>query len=201
MGLAWTPTGGELLFIEAIKMPGCGRLELTGKLGDVMKESARAALSWIRSNLNIRAESLASSDIHIHFPAGAIPKDGPSAGCAIVSALASLFQNTLVRDDTCMTGEITLHGNVLPVGGSKEKLLAAHREGLQRVVIPKRNERNLDDLPDDVRSSLAIFPVATVADLLQLVLHPPVEEGNIAMPHPSSSSSSSSSTYELRANL
>ena len=123
-----------------------------------------------------------------------------------MSALASLFQNTLVRDDTCMTGEISLLGTVLPVGGIKEKLLAAHRDGLQRVVIPKRNERNLDDLPDDVRSSLAIFPVATVSDLLQLVLHPPVEEGNIAMPHPSSSSSSSSfflssSTYELRANL
>src|SRR5690606_37673948 len=153
-GLAWTPTGGDILFIEATKMPGKGTLTLTGQLGDVMKESAQAALSYVRSksrSLGIDPSFLEKQDVHIHFPAGAIPKDGPSAGVTIVTALVSLLADIHARGDTAMTGEITLRGQVLPVGGIKEKVLAAHRAGIKRVILPERNRKDIVDVPEQAR--------------------------------------------------
>jgi ATP-dependent Lon protease len=156
-GLAWTPVGGDILFIEAAKSPGKGGLILTGQLGDVMRESAQAALSLIKN----RAQSLGldpgvfeKSEIHIHVPAGATPKDGPSAGVAIFTALYSLLSGRTVRSDTAMTGEISLRGLVLPVGGIKEKVTAAARAGLKRVALPARNKRDYDEIPEDTRASL-----------------------------------------------
>jgi ATP-dependent Lon protease len=156
-GLAFTPVGGEVLFIEATAMPGGREFLLTGSLGQVMQESARAALSYVRSasrELGIRPEFWRSHDIHLHIPAGAQPKDGPSAGVTIATALASLATGTPVRREVGMTGEITLRGQVLPIGGVKEKVLAAHRAGLRTVILPKRNEPDLDDVPPDVRRDL-----------------------------------------------
>lgn len=175
-GLAWTPAGGDILFIEATKMPGRGELVLTGQLGDVMKESVRAALSFIRTNAgdyNINANFLRKHDVHLHVPAGAIPKDGPSAGITMFSALVSLFTGVKVRNDVAMTGEITLRGNVLPVGGIKEKVLAAHRAGIKRVIMPARNEKDLIDVTDDIREELDIHFVSHVSQLPDLVF----EEG------------------------
>ena len=151
-GLAWTPVGGDILFIEATRIPGSGRLILTGQLGDVMKESAQAALSIVKNRaaaLGIDASRFEKSDIHIHVPAGAIPKDGPSAGVAMFMALASLMTDRTIRSDTAMTGEISLRGLVLPVGGIKEKVVAAHSAGIKRVMLPARNRRDYDDIPDD----------------------------------------------------
>ncbi len=176
-GLAWTTTGGELLFIEATKMEGKGALMLTGKLGDVMKESAQIALSWIKSHLseiellaNIDKNFPEKTDIHIHFPAGAIPKDGPSAGIAIVSSVISLLTNKCTRSDSAMTGEITLRGLVLPVGGIKEKVLAAHRAGIKNLIIPERNEKDLIDIPSDIKSDLNFVFVKKIEEVLSFML-------------------------------
>ena len=171
-GLAWTPVGGEILFIEGTFMPGTGKLTLTGQLGDVMKESATISLSLIRSRL-LNAESglnFLTSDIHIHVPSGATPKDGPSAGVTIFSALTSLITGQTVDPNLAMTGEITLSGAVLPVGGIKEKILAAHRAGITKVILPRENERDLDDVPDDVRCELSFVLVETVEEVLQEAL-------------------------------
>jgi ATP-dependent Lon protease len=153
-GLFWTPVGGDILFVEAALMEGEPGLELTGQLGDVMRESAEAALSWLRSNaarLNLDPGIFERSRIHVHVPAGAMRKDGPSAGLAMVVALASLLFDRPVRNDVAMTGEITLRGQVLPIGGLKEKVLAAHRAGLREVILPRRNEKDLEEVPEEVR--------------------------------------------------
>jgi ATP-dependent Lon protease len=159
-GLAWTPVGGDILFIEASRVAGSGRLVLTGQLGDVMKESAQAALTLVKSRraeIGIDAEEdLNRSDIHVHVPAGAIPKDGPSAGVAMYVALASLVSGRKVRHDVAMTGEISLRGLVLPVGGIKEKVIAAARAGIRTVLLPARNQRDLEDIPEEVRQQLRI---------------------------------------------
>jgi ATP-dependent Lon protease len=171
-GLAWTPAGGEILFIEETFMPGTGKLTLTGQLGDVMKESATISLSLIRSRLanTQNGFNFITSDIHIHVPSGATPKDGPSAGVTIFAALASLITGKTVNPDLAMTGEITLSGAVLPVGGIKEKLLAAHRAGIKKVILPKANERDLSDVPEDVRNELAFVTVETVEEVLKEAL-------------------------------
>ena len=168
-GLAWTPAGGDVLSIEASDMPGTGRLVLTGQLGDVMKESARAALTWVLSNhqaLGIDAEVLAGRDLHVHVPAGAVPKDGPSAGVTMVTAIASRLSGRPVLSGLAMTGETSLGGDVLPVGGIKAKVLAAHRRGLATVLLPKHNERDLEDLPDEVRHALDIHVVSHLDEVL-----------------------------------
>jgi len=171
-GLAWTPVGGEILFAECTFMPGTGKLTLTGQLGDVMKESATISLSLIRSRLanTVNGFNFITSDIHIHVPSGATPKDGPSAGVTMFSALASLVTGTTVDPDIAMTGEITLSGAVLPVGGIKEKILAAHRAGIKKVILPKENERDLIDVPGDVRSELTFIMAETVEEVLAAAL-------------------------------
>ncbi|MGH7090818.1 MAG: S16 family serine protease, partial [Stellaceae bacterium] len=156
-GLAWTPVGGDILFIEATRIAGGGKLILTGQLGEVMKESAQAALSLVKSRsraLGIDEAQFVKSDIHIHVPAGAIPKDGPSAGVAMTMALISLMTGRPTRSDTAMTGEISLRGLVLPVGGIKEKVTAAARAGITTVLLPARNRRDLDDIPEEVRKNM-----------------------------------------------
>ncbi len=172
-GLAWTPFGGDILFIEAARSPGTGRLILTGQLGDVMKESAQAALSLVKGRsaaLGIAAEGLDKADIHVHVPAGATPKDGPSAGVAMVAALTSLLTQRPVRSDVAMTGEISLRGLVLPVGGIKEKVLAALGAGISTVLLPARNRRDLEDIPADARAQLRIEWLQTVDDALRFAL-------------------------------
>jgi ATP-dependent Lon protease len=179
-GLAWTPTGGDILFVEVTRMAGKGALVLTGQLGSVMKESAQAALTYVRAHaaqLGIPADFLERTDLHLHVPAGAVPKDGPSAGNAILSAMVSLLTGRRVRHDVAMTGEITLRGNVLPVGGIKEKLLAAHRAGIKRVILPDRNAKDLVELPDEVRNSMEIVLVKKVDETLAAAL-----ETEIAVP-------------------
>ncbi|GAA2639006.1 endopeptidase La [Dactylosporangium fulvum] len=177
-GLAVTGAGGDVLFIEATSMEGEPGLTLTGQLGDVMKESAHIALSYLRSNgrrLGIDPNELAGRRIHLHVPAGAVPKDGPSAGITMVTALASLATGRPVRPEFGMTGEVTLAGRVLPIGGVKQKLLAAHRAGLTEVIIPKRNEPDLDDLPEEIRGQLTVHALTDVADVLALALRPAEE--------------------------
>jgi ATP-dependent Lon protease len=172
-GLAWTPNGGDIIFIESTRMSGQKGLTLTGSLGDVMKESAQAALSYIRTraeSLGIAPDFYDKSDIHVHVPAGAIPKDGPSAGVTIAASLASLMTGRPVRSDVAMTGEITLRGKVLPVGGVKEKVLAARRAGIHTVALPRRNEHDLDDIPAELRNEMEIIFVDTVDDVLRQVL-------------------------------
>jgi ATP-dependent Lon protease len=172
-GLAYTPFGGEILFIEASRFPGKGAITLTGQIGEVMKESASAAFSLLRSRaeqLGIAGDLLANSDIHIHVPAGAVPKDGPSAGIAMFTALASLMMNRPVRHDVAMTGEITLRGLVLPIGGLKEKTLAAKRAGIKQVIVPKRNEKDLPDIPDEVRNTLKFHFVENIDQVLEVAL-------------------------------
>lgn len=169
-GLAWTPVGGDILFVEATKLPGAGRLILTGQLGDVMKESAQAALSLVKSRaegLGIDPTSFEKSDIHVHVPAGAIPKDGPSAGVAMFTALYSLMANRTVRSDTAMTGEISLRGLVLPVGGIKEKVLAAHRAGIKTVMLPARNRRDYEDIPEEARDTMSFVWLDRVEDAIE----------------------------------
>jgi ATP-dependent Lon protease len=175
LGLAWTPVGGEILTIEAIRYPGKGSILLTGQIGDVMKESAQAALSLVKaraSDLGIPPDAFRDSDLHIHIPAGAVPKDGPSAGAAMFTAIASLFSDRTVRADLAMTGEISLRGQVMPIGGLKEKILAAERAGVATVVIPKLNEKDLADIPPEVKAKLEIVPVETVDQVLALALVP-----------------------------
>ncbi len=172
-GLAYTVVGGDTLQIETTTMPGTGQLELTGSLGDVMKESARAAKSWVRAHaaaLGIDEEFYKKLDIHIHVPEGAVPKDGPSAGVTMTTALVSALTGIAVRQNVAMTGEITLRGRVLPIGGLKEKLLAAHRAGIDTVCIPKENEKDLAELPENVRSAIAIIPAETVDTVLKTAL-------------------------------
>jgi ATP-dependent Lon protease len=188
-GLAWTAAGGDILFIEATKMSGKGSLTLTGQLGDVMKESAQAALSYLRSKadtLGIPGNFLERTDIHLHFPAGSIPKDGPSAGVTILTALVSLLTGIRVRSDVAMTGEVTLRGLVLPVGGIKEKVLAAHRAGIKRIIIPARNEKDLIDVPEQARKELDFVFAAHMDEVLKAALEenplgrkpPPEPEGD-----------------------
>jgi ATP-dependent Lon protease len=174
-GMSWTPVGGDIMFIEATRMPGAKGFQLTGQLGDVMKESAMAAFSYVRSHadeLKIDGKLFEKSDIHVHVPAGAQPKDGPSAGVTMATALSSLLTGRRVRSDMAMTGEITLRGSVLPVGGIKEKVLAAHRAGLKTIILPKRNEPDLDDLPQEVRDSLEFVLVDKVQQVLDSALMP-----------------------------
>jgi ATP-dependent Lon protease len=172
-GLAWTPVGGEILFVEATKMPGRGELILTGQLGDVMKESARAAISLVKTNavaLGIDPALFEKHDIHIHVPAGAIPKDGPSAGVALTTALVSLLVGKPVKHDTAMTGEISLRGLVLPVGGIKEKVLAARRAGIKTVCLPARNEKDFEDIPEDTRKAMKFLWLSDIDQVLREAL-------------------------------
>jgi ATP-dependent Lon protease len=175
-GLAWTSVGGEILFIEATRMHGSGKLQLTGQLGDVMKESAQAALSYVRTRaktLNIPEDFLEKSDLHIHIPAGAMPKDGPSAGVTMMTAIVSLLTEIPIRNDVAMTGEITLRGRVLPVGGIKEKVLAAHRAGIKHVILPERNMADIEEVPQEVREELEFHPVQKMEDVLRFALTTP----------------------------
>jgi ATP-dependent Lon protease len=178
-GLGWTPFGGDIMFFEATRMPGGRSFTVTGKLGEVMKESAFAARSYVRANaeeLGVPTSIFQKSDIHLHVPAGAIPKDGPSAGVTIATALVSLLTGRCVSEDVGMTGEITLRGQVLPVGGIKEKVLAAHRAGLSTVILPKRNEKDLEDVPEEVRRELNFVLVDRIDQVFEEALCPPSPE-------------------------
>ena len=175
-GLAWTPTGGDILFVEATKMPGKGGLTLTGQFGDVMKESAQAAMSYVRSKasrLGIDSDLFAKNDIHIHVPAGAIPKDGPSAGVAMFTAIVSLLTERLVANDIAMTGEITLRGLVLPVGGIKEKVLAAKRAGINKIMLPQKNKKDLEDVPEHIRKSMKFLFLQEIDEIMDIALKMP----------------------------
>ncbi|RPH70064.1 endopeptidase La, partial [bacterium] len=172
-GLAWTAVGGDILFIEATQMPGNKGFQITGSIGNVMQESARAALSFVRSRtkqLGLKEDFFEKADIHLHIPAGGQPKDGPSAGVTMATALVSLISGRPVKANVGMTGEITLRGQVLPVGGIKEKVLAAHRVNLKTVILPRRNEADLEDLPEEVRKSIDFVFVQTVDDVLKAAL-------------------------------
>jgi ATP-dependent Lon protease len=174
-GLAVTGTGGDVLFVEATTMKGKDGLVLTGQLGDVMKESARIALSYVRGHaeeLGIDEEAFEGRDFHVHVPAGAIPKDGPSAGVTMTTALASLLSGRPVKHTVGMTGEVTLQGRVLPIGGLKQKVLAAHAAGLTEVILPERNRGDLDDVPEDVRELMTFHPVMTIDEVLERALEP-----------------------------
>ena len=172
-GLAWTEVGGELLTIETAVFPGKGKTSVTGQLGDVMKESIQAAMTVVRNRasvLGIEDEIFEKKDIHVHVPEGAIPKDGPSAGVGMCTALVSALTGIAVRKDVAMTGEITLRGEVLPIGGLKEKLLAAHRAGIKTVLIPEENRKDLAEIPDNVKESLDIKPVQWIDEVLEFAL-------------------------------
>jgi len=185
VGLAWTPAGGDVLFVEANRMPGKRTLTLTGQLGDVMKESAQAALSWVRAHaddLGVEPDFWERSDIHVHVPAGAIPKDGPSAGVTMTAALASLLTGRSLRPGVAMTGEVSLSGRVLPVGGIKEKVLAAHRAGVRTVILPRRNEKNLrEDVPAAVRDVMTFHLVDEIADMLECALEDREKRGKVRL--------------------
>jgi ATP-dependent Lon protease len=183
VGLAWTETGGQVLATEATVMEGKGRLTLTGKLGDVMQESAQAAMSYARSRtaaLGLPRDFYRHLEIHVHVPEGAIPKDGPSAGITLCTAIVSALTRIPVRCDVAMTGEITLRGKVLPIGGVKEKLLAAHRVGIRTVILPKDNEKDLSDVPAEIQSSLVIHFVELMDEVLALALERPLESASHA---------------------
>jgi ATP-dependent Lon protease len=186
VGLAWTPAGGEVLFVEASRMQGGGSLTLTGHLGDVMKESARTALSWFRAHAQhygVDPSFYKDSEIHLHVPSGAVPKDGPSAGVTMVSALASQLTGRPVRGDIAMTGEISLSGRVLPVGGVKEKVLAARRHGVTELILPKQNEKNVkEDLGDELRRELTIHYVREIGEVLAIALQPSAKQMHVPMP-------------------
>src|SRR5258705_5637514 len=174
-GLVWTPTGGEIIFVEAALTPGKGELKLTGQLGEVMKESAAAALSYLKSHareLGIEQAQF-KNDIHVHVPAGAQPKEGPSAGVTVLTAMASILTGRPARDDIAMTGEITLRGRVLPIGGVKEKVLGAHRAGIRRVLLPSRNEADLHDIPADLRKEMQLVLVDSIDQALREALTKP----------------------------
>ena len=172
IGLAWTAFGGDILFIESSKMPGKGGLKLTGKLGDVMKESVEAAYSYVRSNakeLGLQEDFYKKHDIHVHVPAGAIPKDGPSAGIAMISSIVSLLKGKPIKTGIGMTGEMSLRGNVLPIGGLKEKSTAALRAGLNHIIVPHENSKDLEEIPDLVKKDLKITFVKEVSDVMKLI--------------------------------
>ena len=172
-GLAWTAVGGEILYVETTMAKGKGGMILTGQLGDVMKESGQAALGMIRSrakDFGIDDDVFANNDIHVHFPQGAIPKDGPSAGITMASAMISRLTGIPVRHDVAMTGEVTLTGRVLPIGGLKEKALAAMRHGIKTIIIPEKNKKDLEDIPEEFRNQLEFIPVKTIDDVLAVVL-------------------------------
>jgi ATP-dependent Lon protease len=174
-GMAWTSTGGDLMVIEALRMPGTGKLTVTGQLGDVMRESVDAAYSYVRSRaaqLSIEDREFKEIDLHIHLPAGAIPKDGPSAGITLTLAIASVLSARPVRRDVAMTGEVTLRGKVLEIGGVKEKVLAAYRAGIRQVILPKSNEKDLRDVPPEVREHMAFTFVERMDEVLHLALLP-----------------------------
>jgi ATP-dependent Lon protease len=169
-GLAWTPFGGDVLFIEATRMPGSKGFQLTGSLGNVMQESAKAALSYVRSHaleIGLPEDFFDKTDIHMHIPSGAQPKDGPSAGVTMAMALVSLLTGRSIKKGVGMTGEITLRGQVLPVGGIKEKMLAAHRAGLKTIILPKRNELDISEIPEEIKKSLKFVFVETVNEVLE----------------------------------
>jgi ATP-dependent Lon protease len=171
----WTPTGGEIVFVEAALTPGKGELRLTGQLGEVMKESASAALSYLKDRavvLGIDPSLFEKNDIHVHVPAGAQPKEGPSAGVTVLTAMASILTGRPARDDVAMTGEITLRGKVLPIGGVKEKVLGAHRAGIRRVLLPSHNEADLDDIPADLRKEMQLVLVESIDQVLREALTP-----------------------------
>jgi ATP-dependent Lon protease len=177
-GLAWTEVGGELLTIEAVTVPGKGQIKTTGKLGDVMQESIQAAMSFVKARapaFGIKPSIFARKDIHVHLPEGAVPKDGPSAGIGMVTAMISTLSGTAVRRDVAMTGEVTLRGRVLPIGGLKEKLLAALRGGITTVLIPAENEKDLVDLPATVKDGLEIVPVSHIDEVLARALVQPLQ--------------------------
>ena len=179
-GLAWTEVGGEILSLEATRMPGRGKITLTGQLGEVMQESAQAALSYIRTravDFGIDPHFYRRYDIHVHVPEGAIPKYGPSAGITMATALASLMTGVAVRGDVAMTGEITLRGKVLPIGGLKEKVLAAYRFGTKTVVIPRDNERDLSEIPDDIKATMTFHLVDNMDEVLDIALVGPFGGG------------------------
>ena len=182
-GLAWTSAGGELMFIEALRMPGTGRLIITGLIGEVMRESVNAAYSYVRSRadlLGIDHQTFGETDLHIHFPVGATPKDGPSAGIAVTLAIASSLAERPVRHDVALTGEVTLRGRILEIGGVKEKTLAAHRAGIRTVVLPAGNQRDLRDVPDDVREVMTFHLVGHMDEVFDLAL----TESNSDEDHP-----------------
>jgi ATP-dependent Lon protease len=175
-GLAWTPVGGDILFIEATRVPGSGKLILTGQLGEVMRESGQAAMSLVKSRaqaLGVDPALFEKSDVHIHVPAGATPKDGPSAGVAMFLALASLLTSRPVRSDTAMTGEISLRGLVLPIGGVKEKVLAAMRAGITRVLLPARNRKDMQDIPQEARERVEVIWLENVDDAIRAAIGKP----------------------------
>jgi ATP-dependent Lon protease len=188
IGLAWTPAGGDVLFVEATRMAGSATLTLTGHLGDVMKESVRAALSWVRTNASsygVDPDFFKNAELHVHVPSGAIPKDGPSAGVTMATAIVSELTGLLVRGDIAMTGEITLSGRVLPVGGVKEKVLAARRHGIRTVILPRRNEKNVnEDLSEELRREVQIHLVSTIEEVLALALQPAAVPVGTAQPAP-----------------
>ncbi|MCR9204311.1 MAG: endopeptidase La, partial [Halobacteriovoraceae bacterium] len=172
-GLAWTSVGGELLHIEVVTTPGKGGIQITGKLGDVMQESAKAALSYVRSigdRLGIESEWYDKNDIHIHVPEGATPKDGPSAGITMVTALTSAITGIKVQQNVAMTGEVTIRGRVLPIGGLKEKMLAAKQAGIDTILIPAKNAKDLTDIPDEIKSGLNVIPCTHVEEVLKVAL-------------------------------
>ena len=202
-GLAVTGTGGDVLFVEATAVPGAKELELTGQLGDVMKESAKIALSYVRGHaeeLGIEPEAFEGKGFHVHVPAGAIPKDGPSAGVTMVSALTSLLTGRKVRHTVGMTGEVTLQGRVLPIGGLKQKVLAAHAAGLTDVILPERNRADLEDVPEDVREPMKFHPVMTIDEVLAQALEPAHAPGVARLTAtPTSRGTSSASATPVRS--
>ena len=176
-GLAWTEVGGEILTIESVMLPGKGKMTITGKLGDVMQESIQAARSYVRSravDFGVKPTVFDKKDIHVHVPEGATPKDGPSAGVGMATTIVSVLTGISVRRDVAMTGEITLRGRVLPIGGLKEKLLAALRGGIKKVLVPKENEKDLAEIPDNVKKVLEIIPVTSVEEVLEHALVSPL---------------------------
>ncbi|MCC6627767.1 MAG: endopeptidase La, partial [Chloroflexi bacterium] len=184
-GLVWTPVGGDIVFVEAAIMDGTGKLKLTGQLGDVMRESAEAALTAVRARsvvLGIAPDFFATHDIHVHVPSGAVPKDGPSAGITMATTLASAITGRPVRSDLAMTGEITLRGRVLPIGGLKEKALGAQRAGIGTVVLPKKNEGEVDELPAATQQEMIFQPVETLDEVLSLALLPALADSSASLP-------------------
>jgi len=178
-GIAWTENGGEIMPVEVLILEGKGTMQITGQVGDVMQESAQAALSYLKSRareLNLDVDTFEHVDVHIHIPEGAIPKDGPSAGITLASALISAFTERPVYKDVGMTGEITLRGRVLPIGGLREKVLAAHRAGLRKVILPERNMKDLIDVPKKVRTDVKLIPVTHMDQVLEMALHPVPEK-------------------------